>query len=711
MKKSKILAAVVAAAVLSVSGGVLAGCNDGHTHTYSGDWAKDETGHWHVATCDDLKKGDKDYTKDFAAHVWGNDDECDICHYQRTPVITEVTIKLDANGGVLAGDKETEDVATKGGKIETLPTPTAPEGMEFVGWFTEDVAGTEVTTDTSFTQNGTIYAHYVSVYTITLNANGGTLDVTEVKAKGGKISELPTPTAPADKQFAGWYTTAEDGEVTGELVTTDTVFEEDATIYARYASVYTVTLDVGEGGTLPTDTATTLTTQGGKLVSLPTPETQNSMVFLGWYTTAEDTATATGVLVTTDYLFTGEETAITLYARYRQEASVTLNVGVGTLPDGTETTLITSEGKIAELPTPAAPENHWFKGWYTAETDGLKVLPTTDLISRADPDTHTITLYARFVQEVTVTLNAGEDGTLPDGAITTYTTLNGKIQFPEGVRGLPAVTVSKEHWSFFGWVNGTSAVNADTTVFEADTELTAKIGRESGIWSADGQTFIKSLTVNDGCTDHLQYWLGDGGNFTLEKDTEIAIYLDGTLIPHKIKSNSTCVNYTSASKVVNTVTVTETAKFVVYFNKWSDGWQCEYTGTPANKVTNEIPEGAAAVTITATNGSCTVYFVDKDGNAITADNLGKYQIHAWTGSSTNEFGAWGSNPYLNAPLNKKGNLTTDTTFIIHWTGGQSGNFSNMEVGKTYVVELKTSGGSVVYDYVPATTPETPEVTE
>ena len=159
MKKSKILAAVVAAAVLSVSGGVLAGCNDGHTHTYSGDWAKDETGHWHVATCDDLKKGDKDYTKDFAAHVWGNDDECDVCHYQRTPVITEVTIKLDANGGMLAGDKETEDVATKGGKIETLPTPTAPEGMEFVGWFTEDVAGTEVTTDTSFTQHGTIYDH------------------------------------------------------------------------------------------------------------------------------------------------------------------------------------------------------------------------------------------------------------------------------------------------------------------------------------------------------------------------------------------------------------------------------------------------------------------------------------------------------------------------------------------------------------------------
>ena len=62
MKKAKLLATLAAAAVLAVGGGVIAGCSDGHTHTYStgDDWGKDATSHWHYATCDDLKEGDKD---------------------------------------------------------------------------------------------------------------------------------------------------------------------------------------------------------------------------------------------------------------------------------------------------------------------------------------------------------------------------------------------------------------------------------------------------------------------------------------------------------------------------------------------------------------------------------------------------------------------------------------------------------------------------
>lgn len=116
MKKSKILAAVVAAAVLSVSGGVLAGCNNEHKHTYSDDWAKDETGHWHVATCDDLKEGDKDYKSGFAAHVWGDDDECDVCHYTRTPPapVSKVTLnKSELTLGI--GNLEAELTATVDG--------------------------------------------------------------------------------------------------------------------------------------------------------------------------------------------------------------------------------------------------------------------------------------------------------------------------------------------------------------------------------------------------------------------------------------------------------------------------------------------------------------------------------------------------------------------------------------------------------------------
>ncbi len=728
MKKAKILAAVAAAAVLSVGGGLLAGCNSEHTHTYSDDWKNDANGHWHVATCDDLKEGDKDYKSGYGEHVWGDDNECDTCGYVKVtppPVVTEVTIKLDANGGSLEGDAETKDVETKNGKIESLPTPTAPAGMEFVGWYTEDVGGTEVTTETPFTAAGTIYAHYVTVYTITLNVGDGTLEATTVKAKGGKVTELPTPEAPDGKQFAGWYTTAEDTEeVQGVLVTIETEFEEDITIYARYASVYTITLNVGESGSLPEGVTGTLTTKGGKLETLPTPVTQNALVFLGWYTTAEDTAEEVGELVTVDTLFTGDVSAITLYARYRQEVTVSLNVGTGTLPEGTELTYVTTESKIAELPTPAAPTNSWFKGWYTAAEGGVKVSATTNLANYAD-ESHSATLYAIYVEEVTVTLSVGDKGTLPEGAQTTYTTVNGKIQLAEGEKGLPVPTISQAHWLFYGWANGYLTVDVETSVFEADTTITAKIGQESGIWSADGETFIKGLTVNQGCTDHLQYWLGDGNNIVIEEGTEIAIYLDGTHIPHKIKNNSTCVNFTNAGKIENTVTVTETAKFVMYLNKWPDGWQCEYTGTPSNKVTNVIPEGATPITINAPNGKVIVYFKHVTGAVATLDDLVNFQIHAWTGSSTDEFNGWNNNPHLYTKtgtgetaeytpntLTKKGNLTTSTTFIIHWTGAisgktQSGNFGNLEVNENpeitnvYVIELKLDGqgNSIVYEYV------------
>ena len=491
MKRTKRLATFMLVAMLTAGGAALAGCDKKHTHTYSDDWEKDSTGHWHVATCDDLEAGHDEYKKDYAAHEWGGDDECDVCHYVKAS--TEYTVTLDANGGTLEGDKETAEATTKNGKLEKLPAPAAPEGMEFVGWFTEDNGGEKVTTETAFTANSTIYAQYVMVYTITLNAGEGTLSTTALKAKDGKITELPAPKAPAGKQFVGWFTTSADTEeATGEEVTVETEFDKDTTIYARYSSVYTVTLNVGNGGTLPEGVSATLTTKGGRLESLPTPVTQNAMVFIGWFT-----AESGGEEVTVDTVFTGEEQAITIYARYAQEISVTLNVGEGTLPAGASSTMITTENKLPELPLPVVPENKWFKGWFTAETDGVLVTETTDLSEYVNNE-NAVTLYARYVAEVTVTLNPGTAGTLPEGAITTYKTVNGKIQLPEGQRGLPAVISDKEHWVFFGWYNGNSAVNVETTVFDSDAELTAKVGRENGVWV--GETFIHSLTLNNGAS-------------------------------------------------------------------------------------------------------------------------------------------------------------------------------------------------------------------
>lgn len=318
MKKSKLIVAAVTAAVLAMGGGALAGCKDEHKHTYSDDWSKDASGHWHVATCDDLKEGDEAYKKDFAAHVWGNDDECDVCHYVRT-VVTEYTVTLNAGEGTLTGSAS---LTTVNGKLASLPTPTAPAGKTFKGWYTAVTDGTKVDTNYTFTgatKTVTIYAVYENSSTgtevsITLNAGSGTLtgsaSLTTVE---GKLASLPTPTAPADHWFKGWYT--EEGG-NGEKVTAETPFTSAATIYAHYIQECTVTLEVGTSGTLATGTETTIKTVNGKIANLPEPTAKAHIEFDAWYTTATG-----GAEVTAEYQF---EADATIYAQYLREDGVWL---------------------------------------------------------------------------------------------------------------------------------------------------------------------------------------------------------------------------------------------------------------------------------------------------------------------------------------------------------------------------------------------------
>ncbi|MBP5494206.1 MAG: leucine-rich repeat protein [Lachnospiraceae bacterium] len=66
------------------------------------------------------------------------------------------TITFEANGGIV-------DIEVNGTneeyKLDSLPTPTY-EGYDFKGWYTNAIGGTEITTDTVFGANMTIYAHW-----------------------------------------------------------------------------------------------------------------------------------------------------------------------------------------------------------------------------------------------------------------------------------------------------------------------------------------------------------------------------------------------------------------------------------------------------------------------------------------------------------------------------------------------------------------------
>ncbi len=214
------------------------------------------------------------------------------------------TITFDANGGECA---TTSLDTNTSGKLTTLPTPTL-EHHTFDGWFTAAEGGDKVTTSYVFMDDATVYAHW-STYTITFDANGGTLSGNATMKTGddGKLSSLPGANR-THYTFAGWFT----AKTGGQEIDTTTVFEESTTVYAQWTAItYTVTFDVNtaNGGS---GANTDKTLQEGTTITPPTtdPTPANALYdFDGWYTAATG-----GTKVTTFPAVSGN---VTYYAHYK----------------------------------------------------------------------------------------------------------------------------------------------------------------------------------------------------------------------------------------------------------------------------------------------------------------------------------------------------------------------------------------------------------
>ena len=153
-----------------------------HEHTY-GDWTADgETGHYRVCTDENCTSADKGRVTE--AHSYDDDADmtCDTCGYERTvtpPAPTEFIVTFDGNGGMPSvGSMTTTDQ-----KLSSLPSASRSGSFSFDGWYTKKSGGTKITTDTVFSANTTVYAHWTytgggdsggySYYTIEATAGAG----------------------------------------------------------------------------------------------------------------------------------------------------------------------------------------------------------------------------------------------------------------------------------------------------------------------------------------------------------------------------------------------------------------------------------------------------------------------------------------------------------------------------------------------------------
>ena len=146
------------------------------------------------------------------------------------------TVTLHANGGSVSPASVTTGAD---GKLASLPTPTR-SSYSFNGWYTEKNGGTKVTTDTVFSANTTVYAHWtytgggyyyppVTYYTLRFETGGGS-DISSVQGTYNAYVDL-TQYVPTWRghTFTGWYSERSlTNKVSGVYLT------KDMTVYAGW---------------------------------------------------------------------------------------------------------------------------------------------------------------------------------------------------------------------------------------------------------------------------------------------------------------------------------------------------------------------------------------------------------------------------------------------------------------------------------------------
>lgn len=300
------------------------------------------------------------------------------------------TVKISPSGGgtvspnPITGQENTE--------ISTTATPAT--GYNFKHWRYNNSSASggysESTTNPlkiTITGKRDVTAVFeLKSYTVTWNANGGTVSPASVsKTHGSTLGTLPTPTRAATAEysytFAGWFTAASGGT----QISSTTTVTGNVTYYAHWTATkrsYTATFN-SNGGSTPSPSSITKE-YNTALGTLPTCS-RTGYTFLGWYT-----ASSGGTKISTTTVVTKD---ITYYAQWSINSyTLTFNPNGGTVTPTSKN--LEYNSAYGTLPTPTrasdAQYTYTFAGWYTAATGGTQVTTATKMAAK---DT---TVYAHW---------------------------------------------------------------------------------------------------------------------------------------------------------------------------------------------------------------------------------------------------------------------------------------------------------------------------
>ena len=150
------------------------------------------------------------------------------------PAPTEFIVTFDGNGGT----PSVGSMTTTNQKLTSLPSASRSGSYSFDGWYTEKSGGTKITTDTVFSANTTVYAHWtytggynppVTYCTLRFETGGGR-DITSVRRTYNACIDL-TKYVPTWRgyTFIGWYS---DRSLTNKV--SEVYLTRDLTVYAGW---------------------------------------------------------------------------------------------------------------------------------------------------------------------------------------------------------------------------------------------------------------------------------------------------------------------------------------------------------------------------------------------------------------------------------------------------------------------------------------------
>jgi uncharacterized repeat protein (TIGR02543 family) len=244
------------------------------------------------------------------------------------------------------------------------PQPPTRAGHAFSGWYREAEGRNAWNFATNrVTDNMTLYAGWVKLYTVSFDTSGGSTIAKAVTKDGSTIAEPAEPMR-ARSRFNGWF--RDEGCTVAWNFALDRV-TGDMTLYASWLGPYDVVFD-SRGGTALAKT----TAEHGSLLEVPKVSTRRGYLFGGW---CRDEEFSTAWNFATDRVTAD----MTLYAKWitvDYYQIKTSKCGIGTVTGGGAYGLGVSVTLTAE-PKAGYRFDRWLNGKYTVSADPVLTFAVT----------------------------------------------------------------------------------------------------------------------------------------------------------------------------------------------------------------------------------------------------------------------------------------------------------------------------------------------